>query len=123
MGLQFENLVLSNRRVVQQLLGIDPSEIVNDNPFFQRKTKDRPGCQIDYMIQTRFGNCYLVEVKFSNREITMNVIDEIKRKIDSLSLPRNFSIRPVLIHVNGVDEAVSNSGFFSAIIDFKDLLH
>ena len=41
MGLQFENLVLNNRKAVQKILGIDPSEIVNDNPFFQRKANDR----------------------------------------------------------------------------------
>jgi AAA+ ATPase superfamily predicted ATPase len=123
MGLQFENLVLSNRKAVQQLLGIDPSEIVNDNPFFQRKTKNRQGCQIDYMIQTKFGTCYLCEIKFSAQEITKSVIDEVKQKIKSLALPRNMSVRPVLIHVNGIDEYVKKNDFFSYIIDFNDLLY
>jgi uncharacterized protein len=58
MELQFENLVLSNRKALQHAIGVDPSEIVNDNPFFQRKVKSHPGCQIDYMIQTKFGECY-----------------------------------------------------------------
>jgi uncharacterized protein len=123
MGLQFENLVLSNRKSVQKILGIDPSEIVNDNPFFQRKANDRQGCQIDYMIQTKFGTCYLCEIKFNAQEITKSVIDEVKQKIKSLALPKNMSIRPVLIHVNGVDESVLESDFFSSIIDFNDLLH
>ena len=122
MGLQFENLVLSNRKTIQQILRIDSSEIVNDNPFFQRKAKNRPGCQIDYMIQTKFGTCYLCEIKFSSQEITRSVIDEVKQKIRSLTLPKNISIRPVLIHVNGVDENVVESDFFSSIIDFKSLL-
>ena len=34
-----------------------------------------------------------------------------------LSKPRNFSCYPVLIHVNGVTDAVKNSNFFSEIID------
>lgn len=122
-GLQFENLVLSNRKAIQQILRIDPSEIVNDNPFFQRKTITNPGCQIDYMIQTKFGTCYLCEIKFYNREITTHVIDDVRQKIRSLVLPKSISVRPVLIHVNGVDESVSESDFFSAIIDFNDLLH
>jgi uncharacterized protein len=120
MGLQFENLVLSNRKTVQQILGIEPSEIVNDNPFFQSKTKNRPGCQIDYMIQTRFGTCYLCEIKFSNEKIKNNIINEIKTKIKNLSLPKNMSIKPVLIHVNGVDSEIEKSGFFSKIISFND---
>jgi AAA+ ATPase superfamily predicted ATPase len=121
-GLQFENLVLSNRKTVQQLLGIDSSEIVNDNPFFQRKAKNRQGCQIDYMIQTKFGTCYLCEIKFTSQDITRSVIDEVEQKIRSLALPRNTSIRPTLIYAGGIDERVKESGFFSSIIDFKDLL-
>ncbi len=122
-GLQFENLVLSNRKTLQKILGIDPSEIVNDNPFFQRKLKNRPGCQIDYMIQTKFGTCYLCEIKFKNQEITKSIIDEIKQKVRCLDLPKNISIRPVLIHVNGVEESVKESEYFASIIDFNDLLH
>lgn len=122
-GLQFENLVLSNRKTIQQIIGIDPSEIINDNPFFQRKTKNQSGCQIDYMIQTKFGTCYLCEIKFSSQEIKRNVIDEVKQKIRNLALPKNISIRPILIHVNGVDESVIENDFFSSIIDFNDLLH
>ncbi len=122
MGLQFENLVLSNRKSIQQLLRIDSSEIANDNPFFQRKSKNQSGCQIDYMIQTKFGTCYLCEIKFSGQKIARNVIDEVKQKIHHLTLPKNVSVRPVLIHVNGVDEEIQESDFFSALIDFKDLL-
>jgi len=103
-------------------LGVDPSEIVNDNPFFQRKANGKQGCQIDYMIQTKFGTCYLCEIKFCAQKITKSIIEEVKQKILKLALPKNISIRPVLIHVNGVDEAVLESNFFSFIIDFQDLL-
>ena len=64
----------------------------------------------------------MCEIKFSSKEITKSIIDEIQLKIRSLSLPKNISIRHVLIHVNGVDDAVLESDFFSAIIDFKDIL-
>lgn len=122
MGLQFENLVLSNRKAVQRILGINPVDIVNDNPFFQRRTKEQKGCQIDYMVQAKFGTCYLCEIKFSDKEITESILDEVKQKIDNVALPKKFSIRPVLIHVNGVEDGVVESGFFSSIIDFNDLL-
>lgn len=123
MGLQFENLVLSNRKTVQKLLNIDPSEIVNDNPFFQRKSIDRQGCQIDYMIQTKFGTCYVCEIKFNGHEITKSVIDEVEQKIQKIAFPKNISIRPVLIHVNDVNAAVLEANFFSSIINFNDLLY
>ena len=47
MGLQFENLVLNSRRHVHELLRIDPQDIINENPFYQRKTQRHAGCQID----------------------------------------------------------------------------
>lgn len=123
MGLQFENLVLYNRKRIQKILNIDPSEIVNDNPFFQTKTKTQKGCQIDYLIQTKFGTCYLCEIKFSYQKVTTAVIDEVREKISRLSLPKNLSIRPALIHVNGVDDKLLEADFFSSIIDFKDFLN
>jgi len=49
MGLQFENLVLSNRREIYKLLDISVDDIIYDNPFFQKKTLRQEGCQIDYL--------------------------------------------------------------------------
>ena len=49
--------------------------------------------------------------------IGSSVIAEVKQKMSTLKIPKGFSCRPVLIHVNGVTEEVSDSDFFSAIID------
>lgn len=122
MGLQFETLVLNNRRLIWESLKISPEEIIFDNPYFQNKTKRHQGCQIDYLIQTKFNTVYLCEIKFSQREIGSSVIEEIQEKIKRLSLPNNFSYRPVLIHVNGVTEDVEESGYFAKIISLGDWL-
>ena len=50
------------------MLNISVEEVVMDGPFFQSSTTKQPGCQIDYMIQTRFHNLYLCEVKFKNNK-------------------------------------------------------
>ncbi|MCH9627496.1 MAG: hypothetical protein S4CHLAM2_11370 [Chlamydiales bacterium] len=121
-GLQFENLVLNNRRIVFELLYIDPHDVVWDNPYFQASTKRRSGCQIDYLIQTRDRTLYLCEIKFSQNPIMGTVINEVEKKIKALTLPRGFSVRPILIHVNGVSESVQASEFFSRILDFGQLL-
>lgn len=122
MGLQFENMVLNNRRPIWAKLGIYPEEIISDNPFFQRTTVRTPGCQIDYLIQTKFNNLYVCEIKFSKHAIGKGIIDEVQLKIDTLKRPKSFSCRPVLIHVNGITDEVLESGFFNTIIDFADLL-
>lgn len=122
MGLQFENLVLKNRKKIHEILEINPQDIVTSNPFFQRKTFRTPGCQIDYMIQTRFGVVYLCEVKFSTQLIRSSIITEVQDKINRLKVPRHTSFRSVLIHVNGTTEEVVDSNYFYSIIDFSQLL-
>lgn len=122
MGFQFENLVLNNRQKIQSVLGIKPEEIVYDNPFFQRKTSRQEGCQIDYLIQTRYDNLFVCEIKFSRQLVQASIIAEMQQKLRRLKAPRHISKRPVLIHVNGVSDEILESQYFSNIIDFCQLL-
>ncbi len=122
MGLQFENLVLNNRNLIIKLLNIPLSDIVIDNPFFQRKTARQPGCQIDYMIQTRFNTLYCCEIKFSRQIIGPQIISEMKDILDRLKTPKSYTAVPILIHVNGVDDKVYDSNYFVKIINFSDFL-
>lgn len=121
-ALQFENLVLNNDLSIIELLGVPQEEIIFSNPYFQKMTKTHPGCQIDLLIQTKFNCLYVCEIKFSRSELAASVIDEVKQKIERLNMPKNFSYRPVLIHVNGVKDAVIEDGYFAKIIDFGELL-
>ncbi len=123
MGLQFENLVLNNRDLLLRELGIRPEEVIYDNPFFQKKGIRKKGCQIDYLVQTRFGNLFVCEVKFSRNPIPSNVIQEVQTRLEALQTPRGHAKLPVLIHVNGISSEIEESGFFSHIIDFGNLLH
>lgn len=122
MGYQFENLVLRNRKHLHQLLKIHPEDVISEGPYFQRTTKKQPGCQIDYMIQTKFDSLYICEIRFSKHELKQEVIKEIKEKISRLKRPRYFSCRPILIHVNGVSEHLEDIDYFGKIIDFSDFL-
>lgn len=69
MGLQFENLVLKNRNLIKNILDVKPEDLVANNPFFQRKTSIQQGCQIDYLIQTRF-NVLFVRLNFLNEKLS-----------------------------------------------------
>jgi uncharacterized protein len=122
LGLQFENLVLHNRKQIQELLGLDSNDVLCDNPYIQRATTQHKGCQIDYMIQARFNTVYICEIKFSDSPIGSGVIDEIQEKINRLKTPKHMSFRPVLIHVNGVTKDLEHSQYFYKIIDFSKLL-
>lgn len=122
MGIQFENLVLNNFHKIYELLQIDPKDVLYDNPFFQRSTKSRPGCQVDYLIQMKYQTLFVVEIKFSKEPIGMSVIKEMEEKCKRISRPKSFSLRPILIHVNGVTDPLLESDYFSHIIDFSQFL-
>lgn len=122
MGLQFENLVLNNVDALHHVLNLDPSKITYDNPYFQRATKERAGCQVDYLIQTKYNRLILCEVKFSKDKIGPAVIQEVQEKITRIHSGKRCSFSPVLIHVNGVHDSVVESDFFSHIVDFGQLL-
>lgn len=122
MGLQFENLVLNNREFILEKLKLHPEDIIIDNPYFQRPQLRMKGCQIDYLIQTRSNVLYACEIKFSKQEIKTEIIDEMKQKLSNFHLPRGFSIMPVLIHVNGVNDRITESEYFSHLINFTEIL-
>jgi len=122
MGLQFENLVINNHENIIQRIGIRAEDVIFANPFFQKKTTRQSSCQIDYMIQTKFNTVYICEIKFSRFPVISTVITEVAEKIKKLTLPKQVSYRPVLIHVNGAREDVVDSDYFVEIIDFSELL-
>ncbi len=122
MGFQFENLILANRKAIWKKLGIRSEDIVADNPYFQKKSKTKNGCQIDYLIQTRYNTLFACEIKFSKNILQIEVVKEMKQKLEAFILPKRFSCWPVLVHINGVSEALEDSGYFSSIIDFTPLL-
>ncbi len=123
LGFQFENLVVNNGAILQRVIGIPADEVVFAAPYLQTARARRKGCQIDYLIQTRFNCIYVFEVKFSQGKIGMEVIQEVEEKMRALQLPRGFSSRPILIHVNGVDEKVIDTGYFARIVDFSEFLY
>lgn len=122
MGLQFENLVLRNRKRIHQLLALKPEDIVSDNPYFQYQTIKQKGCQIDYLIQTRYNTLFMCEIKFQRKEMNVSVISEVKEKLSKFALPKGFACLPVLIHANGVSEEVVEADYFFNIINFSELL-
>ena len=121
MGFQFENLVLNNYKLVCSILGINLSSIVGAGPYFQKKTKKKPGCQIDLLIETKY-TLYVCEIKF--RKLTdKSVIKELQGKIKNLIYPGHLSIRPVLIYVGKLEDSIVTEDYFSNLIAFDQLLN
>ncbi len=121
MGLQFENLVIRNRKELLKALHISLENCTCDGPFFQTKTALRLGCQIDYLVQEK-NTLHVCEIKFSKNPVSTKVVDEVRKKIDALAVPKHVSCRPVLIHVGGVTDEVLYRDYFDKIIDWTELI-
>lgn len=121
LGFQLENLLLKNRPLIYRALGIHAQDIVIDNPYFQKPSGRKKGCQIDYLIQTRSNTLFICEVKMRRRELGLEVIDTMKTKIAALSFPKGFGISPVLLHLGPVSDALLSSNYFYRIVDISDL--
>jgi len=121
MGLQFENLILNNYKLVCSILGINLSSIMGAGPYYQKTTKSKPGYQIDLLIETRY-TIYICEIKF-RKLIDKQVIQDVQKKMINLNCPKHLSIRPVLIYVGELDKAILAEDFFAHLIAFDQLLN
>jgi AAA+ ATPase superfamily predicted ATPase len=122
MGFQVETLLLKNRPLLLKALNINPAEIVADNPYHQKPTIRQKGCQIDYLIQTHANNLFVCEFKFKKRELSLEIVESMKEKINRFAIPKGFGICPVLVHLGGVANSVYEKRYFYRIIDIADLL-
>ena len=122
LGLQFENLVLSNQARVEEQLGV-AGKVLHGGPYRQTTTRRRRGCQVDLLLETEYS-LYVCEVKL-RKSVGREAIEDVTRKLDCIEIPRekrHLNIFPVLIHAGNVAPAIRDSDFFSSRIDFSQLL-
>lgn len=121
LGFQLESLLLKNRSLLYKALGIHAQDVVIDNPYVQKSSDRKKGCQIDYLIQMHSNTLFICEVKMRRRELGLEVIETMKTKIASFSVPKGFGISPVLFHLGPISDALLSSRYFYRIIDIADL--
>ena len=120
MGLQFENLVLNNMPLLAPQVGLVGKSVESAAPYFRSGRKSGKGVQIDYLVQ--LPRCtYVFEIK-RRGVIGRSVEDEVQRKIDRLTLPRNKSVKTVLVYEGELDPSVEEDGFFDFVVPADCLL-
>lgn len=122
MGIHIENLLLKHRNMLLKALGIYPETIVADNPYIQKGTKQRKGCQIDYLIQLHSQTLIVCEFKFQSRTIGPEILKEMEEKIKHLAVPKGFGRAPALVHISDLADSVAESNYFYKTIDLRDWL-
>lgn len=120
MGLQFENLVLNNIPSLAPIVGLVGKNVESAAPYFRSGRKTGNGVQIDYLVQ--LPRCtYVFEIKRKGR-IGRSVEDEVQQKIERLKLPRNRSVKTVLVYDGELDVGIEEDGFFDYVVPADRLL-
>lgn len=122
MGLQFENLVLNNLKLILLKLQIDPNIVISAFPFNQKaNSKNKGGCQIDLLIETRDQVFYICEIK-SGKRVGKEVLSEIQKKAKVFKRPKYSSLKKVLIFAGEVEDSVLESEDLFYCLSFSALL-
>ena len=120
LGLQFENLIVSNLPELLPLLGMNGVMLSSAAPYRQMPAARRQGCQIDLLLQAGRTVC-VVEIKRRNL-IGREIEDEVAAKIKALNLKNRMTVRAALVYDGELAPSVETDGFFDAIVPVRRLL-
>lgn len=120
MGLQFENLILTNQTLLIERIGLGNVPVLNAGPYFQSATSKSPGCQVDLMLRTK-SSVYVFEIKF-RKSIGASVMADVRGKVKRLNVDPSLSVRTGLIYQGELDPKIAEADFFDHLVEFEDLL-
>lgn len=125
-GRCFERLIEKNLPTLLNNLNLDLGDIVDYGPFFKqgvrRQTlKSCGGAQVDLLLKRRDKTICIIESKFTDKPVGMEVVREMNRKVEQLGIPKKWSIETVLISAAGATAEVEDSEFFNKILDINSL--
>lgn len=119
-GVQFENLVVNHVAELIPHLHVPMGMVRSAAPFLLKGRNRTRGVQIDLLIQTD-RTAWIVEVKRRTR-IGREIEKELSDKVAAFPKRRGISVRTALVYSGVLDEAVSRSGSFDAIVPFSSIL-
>lgn len=120
MGLQFENLVLNNFRMLLPGLHLQGVQVFSAAPFRKIGKAGCRGVQIDLLVQTR-KSIVVVEIKRKG-EIGEEVEREVDEKVAQLNVRDGLSVRTALVYAGHLAKSVRSSGGFDALVAVEELL-
>ena len=122
MGRSFEYLCIRHHIEISKILGFNgvPYRV---GPFFQRKTLNEPGVQIDLLFERSDKVFVLCEMKYLLNKVPGDIISQVERKVEVLQQKYpDRTILKVLLTKSSSVEAVSKSGYFFRIIKAMELM-
>ena len=116
LGFAFERFCLKHALFFAEQMDFG-HRVINYGPYFEKSDNS---FQIDLLYQTADKVIVVCEIKYHNREISRKVINEMKRKLSLLRIPRGFSTQTALISLYGPDEGLRDANFFDHYFTLKN---
>lgn len=117
-GLAFERHCLKHALAFARVMGFE-KEVMSVAPYFGR---DDQKFQIDLLFKRADKVITVCEIKHHNAPVGPEIIAEMQRKCDLLTLPRGYTLERALISVHGAAKAVMDSGYFHHCVTWKEIL-
>lgn len=118
LGFAFENYCLKNAMYIAKIIGIE-DHVVQWGPYFQR---DDEGFQIDLIYLRDDRVITLCEIKYSEKEVPISVVHEVKKKCALIDIPRGYTLETALISRFGPEKSLRELGYFHHYVEEADFL-
>lgn len=116
LGFAFENYCLMNAMELARLMGFE-SAVTQWGPYFERGDT---GFQIDLIFLRNDKVATLCEIKFYDSPISVEVVREVERKCQLLSLPHGTTLEKALISRVGPDASLQKLNYFDHYVTVED---
>jgi AAA+ ATPase superfamily predicted ATPase len=119
LGLAFENFCNLFAIPIAEVMGF-ADEVLSWGPLWSKK---QDGFQLDLVYFRDQKTLTICEIKYSEQEITPQVIPEVELRADKLRrLFPNYSIKKALITTIGQSKALKSSGYFDYAVSAREIL-
>jgi len=116
LGRSFEYLCMAHGERISDILGFSGIEY-NFGPYFNARTRQESGVQIDILFNRKDNVLTLCEAKYGIRPTGIEIIQDIERKVEILNHQfKRKTIQKVLISKSGATKNLMSSGYFYRII-------
>jgi hypothetical protein len=122
MGRSFEYLCLQHALEIARIVGFSAVDFTV-GPYFTPARPGAPGVQVDLVFDRADHVMTVCEMKYSRNTIGIEVIGEMRRKIELLQpVAKGKTIQPVLIVRGKPSQELIDRGYFYRIIEAPELL-
>ena len=120
-GLSAEIMCLRHKHLLAKLMGFSDVEY-QAGPYFQQRNKNLEGAQVDLVYDRRDSVITVCEIKYTDRPIGVEIIEEVERKVALIPNKKNKSIQTALITKSPASIELGNKAYFSHIISLDELV-